>query len=449
MNREKLIPKLKIAGELLLAFALIVAAIGVVKKVERNYAFLDWRYWLHQKIQTYAARAKRKPLVSRDTILVLIGDSDFWGNEYEGRLPINRKRLGELLIAIAKLKPKVIGVDFNLCSPTMDGTLKENWRFEQESKDFANAVRSVSSPECTVVLPKFLHIISTPEPGYYVGLPNRFDGVDPKLSEVARLGYINLTPDFRIIPRTVVLQDETSVESFSRAIVHAFRPDLSAADSDDDSVEYCGAYLDKFNTFSADEIRRAEQDGRLKELTEEFSGRVVIVGAGWTRYSAADPNDKYTAVDKIDTQDGPVGKIPAVYIHANWVESMLSGRTGAPLNESLRFVIEFVIGLLAFLLFRGWLPWIRKRKRLLFTLRIIFFPLALLFWVLVSYFGFQNFGLFVDPVPGFAGAFLALIDRMVAKIWQWRKDARAFKKHDCRLTTVSTPVAPGGELGGS
>src|SRR5437763_1606914 len=364
----------KIALEVFIAGLFILGAIWLVQKLERNYAFLDWRYKLHQKIHTYAATAKGKPLTDQSTILVLIGDNDFWGNDYAGRLPVNRERLAKLIVAISKLKPRVIAVDFNFCSPTMDGTLTENSGYEDETGKFVEAVRSISSPDCTVVLTKFLHIVSTADRRYYTALPNRFDTIDPKLDEVAKFGHINLTKDFRIIPPAEILRDRTSVESFSRAIVHAFRPGRSDEEVDETGIAYCGAYLDpgKFIIHSADEITHAEEQHRVADLTGVFAGKIVIVGGGWTQYAAADPGDKYTPVNKVDSQYGPAGDMPAVFMHANWVESMLAGRTGRPFSETIRSTIEFFIGLMAFLLFRGWVPFIHKNKKLLLTMQILF-----------------------------------------------------------------------------
>jgi len=41
----------------------------------------------------------------------------------------------------------------------------------------------------------------------------------------------------------------------------------------------------------------------------------------------------------------------------------------------------------------------------------------------VSYFFFQNLGLFIDPLPGLVGALLALVERVIAKVLEWRKMA--------------------------
>jgi hypothetical protein len=416
----------KVVIEVVVAILFVLGGMWIVEKLERNYSFLDWRYKLHQKIHTYAAQVKGKPIADQNTIVVLIGDNEFWKGDYAGRTPTNEDSLAKLIGSLSKLKPRVIALDFNFCSQTMDGSLLESDLYQKETKAFLDAVRGASSQECTVVLTRFLHIISTPDRGYYVALPNKFDGVDPGLEKIARFGHINLPFEHRIIPPRVILKDGSAVDSFSQAIVDAFRlpendPDI---DSDDDAPTYCGAYLDqsKFVVHYADEIVKAD-DMHLGELRRIFAGKIVIVGAGWTEDAAADPNDRYTPVSTIDSQNSPAGEMPAVFVHANWVESILAGRTGRQFSKLWLSTIEFCIGFLSFLLFRGWIPWLQKTPKLLLLFQIAYFPVVVLFWILVSYLGFQNFGFFIDPVTSLVGALLALTDRAVAKVWEWRKIA--------------------------
>lgn len=411
--------------EIAIAILCIVGSIQIVQKLEEDYEFLDWRYWAHQGIHTRAAKWRGKPLADQHTIVVLIGD-EFWTDEYAGRTPLNKTKLAELILDLARLSPRVIALDFNFCSPTMDGSLGEHESYRSETKTFAEAVAKVSSSERTVVLTKFLHIAETPERGYYVALPNRFDGIEPNLSNVAKFGHINLTYDFRMIPQTVIVKDGSRVPSFSQAIAGAFRFPGSQKDvENDDGAEYCGAHLTRsqFVVHNAADILKAD-DKRLDELRPTYAGKIVIVGAGWTEHAAADPNDKYTPVNTTDSRYGPAGDMPAVFLHANWVESILADRTGKQFSEHKRSIVEFVVGLLAFLLFRGWLPWVGKMPRLLWVLQISYFPAVIILWILVSYLGFQNFGLFIDPLSGLVGALLALGERAVSEILRWRKLAR-------------------------
>lgn len=419
--------------ELFVAVLLVIGAICLIQQLEKRYAFLDWRYRFHQSIQTYAAKLRGKPVKDHNTIVVLIGDNEFWKGDYSGRTPLKQDNLGKLLLALSELKPRVIALDFNFCAQTTDGSVLESDIYKKETQDFVDDVKGAAK-KSTIVLTKFLQIIRTANGHkYYLALPNKFDAIDPNLKDVARFGHINLTTDFRIIPATVVASDGSIVNSFSQAIAKAFLPAENNPDTDTDrAIYYCGAYLEQsqFMVHSADEIINAK-DAQLAQLKQDFAGRIVIVGGAWTVDAAADPNDKYTPITTVDSNYGPAGDMPAVFMHANWVESILAERTGRQFPDLWRSVIEFAVGLLSFLLFVGWVPGLRQAPQLSLVLQIAFFPVVMLFWILISYLGFQNFGLFIDPLPGLFGAFLALVERAGTKVWDWRKEA-----HEARATTA-------------
>jgi CHASE2 domain-containing sensor protein len=421
--------------ELCFAILLIVGAIWVVHYLESNYKFLDWRLQFHQNIHTWAAERRGKPLKDQNTIVVLIGDNEFWKGDYEGRTPLNESVLAKLVESVTKLKPRVIALDFNFSGLTRDGSMIESPKYLKDAKTFADAVRKASSEDCAVILTKFLRIVKSSDGGYYDAIPNRFDGVDPGLKDVVDFGYINLTKDYRVIPQTLVVKDGTEVDSLSEAVVKAFRLPQAESDSEIDN-SYCGALIERsgFVVHYADEIAKADQK-RLGELRQEFAGKIVIIGGAWTQDAAADPNDKCTPVTTVDTQETPAGPMPAVFIHANWIESILAGRTGRPLSEFWRSAIEFVVGLFAFLLFRDWIPWLKGHHKALLLLQIAFFPLVVVFWILISYLGFQNFGLFIDPLLGLVGAFLALVDRFGTNVWEWYRDSHPGSDETARGVT--------------
>jgi CHASE2 domain-containing sensor protein len=425
--KGRIIKRKKQIIELFFAVVLIIGAICLVQGFEKRYAFLDWRYRFHQYIHTRAANLRHKPLKDHSTIVVLIGDNEFWKGNYSGRTPLKQDNLGKLLVALSDLRPRVIALDFNFCAQTTDGSvLESDDPYKKETQDFVDDVKAAAK-KSTIVLTKFLQIIRTANGHkYYLALPNKFDAIDPNLKDVASFGHINLTTDFRIIPTTLVTSDGSIVNSFSQAIAKAYLPAEVNPDTDTDrAIYYCGAYLEQsqFMVHSADEIINAK-DEKLAKLKTDFAGRIVIVGGAWTVDAAADPNDKYTPITTVDSNYGPAGDMPAVFMHANWVESILAERTGRQFPDLWRSVIEFAVGLLSFLLFVGWVPGLRQSPRLLLAFQIAFFPVVMLFWILISYLGFQNFGLFIDPLPGLFGAFLALVERAGTKVWQWRQKAR-------------------------
>jgi CHASE2 domain-containing sensor protein len=415
----------KTVAEVVVAVLLIVASIWVVQKLEDHYAFLDWRYWAHQRLHKFSAQMRGTQPYDRNTIIVLIGDDDFWRGDYAGRLPLNKKKLSELLLALDRLEPKVVALDLNFSSPTQDGSVIENDIYRQETAAFATAVKTVSRNR-SVVLTKVLLVT----PDAYVALPNRFDDFKTEM-EKARFGYITLPFDYRLIPLSVVTKDQTPLDSFSEAIVRAF--DLTGEalriDQQDSQNVVCGPYLekDKFVTFDSHKIMAADADkSRREELKPKFSGKIVIVGGGWTVSAAGNSGSKIDPADLTDSRYTPAGTMPAVFLHANWVESILtSGGTGKELSDATRWVIEFSLGLLGFFVVRGWLPWLRNSPRLLIVCQIMFVPILFLFWLVMSYLFFQNFGLFVDPFAGFVGAIWALGENVTEKVMAWRGAALA------------------------
>ena len=50
----------------------------------------------------------------KNTVVVLIGDKEFWGTELARRSPLNREYLARLVVALDKLDPKVIALDNNI-----------------------------------------------------------------------------------------------------------------------------------------------------------------------------------------------------------------------------------------------------------------------------------------------------------------------------------------------
>ena len=414
----------KIVIEVVIALLFIMGSIWIVQKTEEDYAFLDWRYRLHQHTHNCANRLRGKTPRGDNTIVVLINDEEFWKGSYAGRIPVNKSNLAVLIRDLAKLKPRVIALDFNFSSPTVDGSLIDNEVYQHEAKDFAEAVRDVSSPDCTIVLTKFLHPVYQPDGGYFVALTNRFDAFQSEMKD-AKFGYINLPYDFRFIPLTVVLNDGSPIDSFSEAIVRAYDLTGKKLEIDQDGAEnYCGSYLEqsKFVVRYTNDISKANES-QVNELKRLFAGKIVIVGAGWSVDGAPDPTEQRSLVETVDSRNTPAGTMAAVFLHANWVESILADRTGKQFSKKARTVIEFCVGLLAFLLFRGWVPWIRKRPKMQLALRIIYFPVVGLLWLFISYLFFQNLGLFIDPLPGLVGALLALGERVIAKVLEWRKIA--------------------------
>jgi len=55
-------------------------------------------------------------------------------------------------------------------------------------------------------------------------------------------------------------------------------------------------------------------------VEEKIQGRVVLIGANWHQLGS-------NRGDLVDSYSTPVGKLPGVFIHANYVQAILDGRS--------------------------------------------------------------------------------------------------------------------------
>lgn len=382
------------------AMVLIVAGILVADWLEGKYAFLDLRYRAYQTTQDFAAWMKGE-LYDHNTVLVLIGDDEFWQGTFEGRLPINQKSLAELINAVDQYQPRVIAVDFNLSSPMPDGSIIRYGQNAKEAENFTRTIKDVTSKR-RLILPKTLGF-----DGSWITESDLYDGHD--LGD-ARFGYIALPRDYRIVPVSVPLKDGRRLDSFAQAIVRAF--DLtgkaSRSDRQDGTQIYAAGYLyeDQFQKYSANQVL-CPDSALHQELREKLNGKIVIIGGVWSRYA-------HNRGPRIDVRYTPVGSVPAVYLHANWVESMLESRVAQPLGHLPRWILELLLGLAAYSVFSSKIWWLWK---------LVYLPVLIVFWLVVAYVSSQNLGLFFDP---FTATLVSLGKVGFEQVNEWRKDAKAF-----------------------
>jgi CHASE2 domain-containing sensor protein len=401
----------------LYALGLIMLGIWVADWLEKKYAFLDLRYRSYQITQDFAARIKGE-LYDHNTVLVLIGDDEYWKGPYVGRAPIKKESLAELVLALDKYHPKVIALDFNFSSPIPDGSLVVYGQYAGETQTFAKAIREVSARR-KVILPKTLGF-----DGSWITESDVYDGQDVGN---ARFGYIALPRDYRTVPVSVQLKSGERLDSFAEAIVRAY--DLTGkglqSDRQDGHKTYAAGYLyeDQFESFYANEVLCPDEQLSTK-LLDKLSGKIVIIGGVWSRFA-------HSRGQRVDVRYTPVGSVPAVYLHANWVESMLESRVATPLGEIPRWILEVVLGFAAYYVFSSKVWWIWK---------LLYLPLLILVWLGVAYVSLQNLGLFFDP---FAPTLVSLGKVGFEQINEWRKDAKSFTKQITNTKQTTNQVVAG------
>jgi CHASE2 domain-containing sensor protein len=326
-----------------------------------------YRYSFHRFLQNTSP----KRAVDRDTVVVTIGDDEYWKGSLQGRVPIKRDYLARVIEALDVAEAKVIALDFDLRSPTPDGKPVESPDYADETKKFLETVRRVA-PRRAVVLPRTIW----KNGGEYITNADIYNGYDfgsPNVFE----GYIALPYDRLKIPLTLKLREGMPLDSFSMAIVRAFRP--RALDDLPQAIDALyGSFINEkdFDRKTAHEVLDADPN----VLREYLGGRVVIVGGAWSKWA-------YGIGQRIDIHETPMGSMPGAYLHANYVEAILGMRTYAPFGERVVKVIEWLVIAGMTFGFAAFDDQVRK------------VGIVVISWILLglfSYFSFINLGIIFD-----------------------------------------------------
>jgi CHASE2 domain-containing sensor protein len=269
---------------------------------------------------------------ARETCIVLIDDDTYYKGEPAGRSPLKRHFLANLVKEVAAYHPAVIAIDVDLRSEDPTGRQLSNARngtlrlpvvpdFAEESADLLEAIRDVSQ-NCKVVLAKTVGRENT-----YVMQSDIYDGFNFKLPEVPQRrvswGYVILPNDKRYLPRIVRLKDNSPLDSFAIAAVRARCPRaLHGADWEKPRL---GLFLAPETMVTHTVSQFSKPVANQSELLDDIEHQIVLIGGNWSRHG-------YAQGEPVDTYTTPFGDLPGVFIHANYIETLLSHRTTMPLG---------------------------------------------------------------------------------------------------------------------
>jgi CHASE2 domain-containing sensor protein len=363
----------------LTVLVLIGAGSYLSHRLEKFEALYDLRYRLYRFIQN---PWPSKPRL-RDVVVVVIDDDEYWHGEPKHRVPIDRRYLRKIVEKVAEFQPAVIALDFDLRSPdptgktlnpTEDNSLQlpEGAEYVDETADLLKAIRTLV-PRCDFVLPTTVAV----EDGQYLAQVNVYDGFDFEPYDVAK-GYISLPFDIRYIPPVLAIKNGTPLDSFAIGIVRKYDPEM---------LEGQDLQKHRFGSFIPRDPRReltsrsilAADPASSRALAKRLIGKIVLIGADW--HSRAYQDGK-----PIDSYPTPVGELPGVFIHANYIQAILDARTFPLLGSD---VIEWFFGLLlAYALTVS----IKTPLKLLLVIAIIALPIMASFLIL------QQLGIYCDVV---------------------------------------------------
>ena len=371
-------------------------------KLDEHQFGLTERYKIYRLMQKLSPR---DPYTR--TVVVLIGDEEYWKGELGGRVPIRRDYLARIISALDKADAAVIAVDFDFRAQTPDGSILENSIYEKETDVFLATVKEVARRRA-IILPKTVRCDSNGDCWSEADIYDR----DPEINGGAKgvfKGYISLPYDYREVPLGLYLTDNSRISSFPEAIVTAYDPERKALAhlNDEDSVTYSG-YVprEKFARISVQELLTADP----LNLQQRVGHRIVVIGGEWSR-------DAYHRGPLNDLHETPVGPLVGVFMHANWVEALLDLRTFTPVSDLTRKVIEIFVALFIAITFA-------LDVRYLFKAAIIFVLIVFLF--ITAYFSWQLFGFFFDF---FMPALLVSGHAVFEQVRHWRNLAIKCERH--------------------
>ena len=352
-----------------LAVAAIVAGIILGVKLEDKDIWVTLRFKLYQSLQGLEPRSPR-PI---RTALVLIDDDDFWKGRLEGRMPLKRDYLADLLRAVDACGPAVIALDIDLRSPVQTDKHWGDPGYAAEDQELTAAIQQVSEHR-PIVLPA---TIDSDDKGDYV-LESAIYGALPLRVGKIQEGYIQLPYDMRRIPISQPLGGGGRVDSFAEAIVRATNANLLSQinDKESNSLPF-GTFMreTKFPRKSAGDILR-QATGACTPLR----CNIAIIGKAWNQ-------NEYNFEEPIDLHDSTVGPMRGAFIHANYVEAIIASRTYRPIGEKYAISIETVFSVFVCLLLASSLGQYKKLLSVLATCLAVF---------LTSYLFWQNLGTFFD-----------------------------------------------------
>lgn len=400
----------------LTVFGLLVFGTLVGMWLGERYVWIRMRYSIYGAIQN----ATRVTKAAKNTVLVLIDDDEYWKGDLARRVPLKRDYLARLLVELAKGEPTAIALDVDLRSPVPEKGAEELEPYRAETELLLKTIKDVAQSRYVVLATT----VTSDEHGYTIS-PSVFDGYDFGGGKVKH-GYITLPHDLRQVPLAVPLTNRAEKEdSFAGALAKTREEDLVLAA---EQHEHRGFPYGSF--YGPDEFRKVNTSTVLKageqELKKLLQGRIVIVGGAWHTGSYKGPKEDYNG--SIDLHFTPAGNIPGAFVHANYVEALLGGSVHQQVPESVALVIEIFCSLVVAVVFA--LEGSLRRK----FGRVLLLSIVL---VIISYFLWQNLGLFFDF---FIPILLLSIHAPIEQLRETRTELRQLRERVKELEDQNTLI---------
>ena len=384
-----------------------------LKEDTQDTSLTDLRYWLYRHQLGMQSRAPDYP---RRTAVVTIEDDDYWGNDFARRSPLRRDLLAKILDKLSQAGVNTVVLDVDLRSPDPEHPDIDFAGYRQEDEALLDSIRAACAQGQTIVL----GVSVRNKKGEYVQAPSIFSSAlagDRGLSCV-KTGYMQLPTDMRLVPGLLHLGSGQGLESLSLATIKCIDPTAYRTVTDHPQRGF------RFSRYLSEEAFTKPWDGKrfrfnwhelqqadLPDLRKALADRVVLVGGAW-HISAKGQGPE------VDSYDSPMGRMPGVFLHANFIEALHGERgTFAPVSDTtgeiLELILAFVLAVIGALEIRALWKWAA-----LATSFVISFAL--------SYVLLENLGIFLDfLVPMIIITGHTLVDEFLTM----RDEIRGLKKH--------------------
>jgi len=372
----------------LVATVLVVIGLFAGDYISKKMIFERALYPIFGKLQSVSPR----PIRPRRTVLVLIGDQEFYGERLAHRTPTKRDYLADLIRKLSDAGPELIALDFTMRSASGQDS-KENPEYEQETSKLKQAITEASLKTKLVLA---ITVAKEENSDSYSVEPTVLDDLYEKNLPLAK-GFVHLPEDQRRVPLTLKSSSNMTIDSFAAAAVRLVDGTaLAEAEANRVGALPFGTFIEpaKFKTLSASEVLTTDP----VKLKSDIACKIVLIGGVWH----ATPQGRPFESDLFLT---PVGKLDGVFVHANFIEALLDSRTYRPLGPWVAISLEALLSsIVAVILGLTWPLW--RRLRLL--------VLVCAFLVLLSYVLWQNLGVFFDCfVPILLLVIHVLVERLL------------------------------------
>jgi CHASE2 domain-containing sensor protein len=343
--------------------------------------------------------------------LVEIDDKSFYHPPFSGIQPTNRRAIADLAKTAAESGALVVAIDFQLKSPFAypgDDDVRS-----LDNRYLLDTLGNVAKSGTPVVITCGFVRKGRSE---WIRDPNIVD--DGMLPPGVAVGYINIPVDSREIPLEETAWNwdggpKTSFDSFALQIVSSYEgvkriyPATKQKKAIVGALKHhefvYGGFL-KNSAFSHSLISTQDLLAGSDEARKLCRGRIVMIGGDWHQYgeNRGPPIEKFRS---------PVGDIPGLFLHANYVEALLDNNFRPAVPAWFGVTFDLVVGILLYICFHA-----VKRVVGRIGVLVVFSVPA---WA--TYFLFANLGRYLDFVLPLSLCFIHLAYQLVENYIRMRR----------------------------